>query len=261
MTDSLKDIKLIISILGILNTLVVTLVFQWWRNRKSLSCEIVSDIHWYNVQPDIEDRVQVLLDGKPAKNANLVKLKVVNNGRVPIDEKDFIIPFSVSFGKDSEIITADITETSPSDLPARIVPEKQRITVEPLVLNWGDAITIRILVITLNDSIEVAGRVKGIRQLKKRWSSSDDPRYYFGGLLLIGLIISWVLAAVPIQIVINRVISLQQLGVFRYILSLVLAFLLISVPPYLLRITAQKDLKKQRKRHAIKKSLGASGAT
>jgi hypothetical protein len=245
MSDSFSDPKLIISILGIINTTVLTLVFQWRRNRKSLSYEIVSDIPWFSVQQEIQHRVQVLLDGKPVSDAYLVRMRFMNTGRLPIDDKDFVIPLSVSFGESSEILTADITKTSPPDLPAKIVSEKQRVTIEPLVLNWGDTITIQTLVSAFSDPI-VTGRVKGIPRIKKLWASS--VRSYLGGFFLFGIIISWVLAAVPVQIIINKLISVEQLGVLRYILSLTLAFLLILAPPHVLRRAAQKDMEKQLKK-------------
>lgn len=244
MSDSFKDPKIIIGILAIINTIVLALVFQWWRNRKSLSCKVVSDIPLFSVRHEIKHRVQVLLDGKPVENIHLVIMKVVNTGRVPVDDKDFVIPINVSFSENSEILTADITEVSPSGLPAKIIPEKQCVTLEPLMLNRGDAITIQILVSKLSNPIRVDGRVKGVPQLQKHGTSDNSGDGIGGCLYVWGMAILSVTAWGTIEIITDKLDLQKRLGFGGSLLIIILQLLSFLVPIFLLQKYAEKELYK-----------------
>jgi hypothetical protein len=241
MSDLLKDPKVIIGILAIINAIVLALISQWWRNRKVLFCEIVSDIPLFNVQQGFQHRVQVLVDGKSVQNVHLVIMKVVNSGRVPIDEKDFIIPVSVSFGEKSETLTAEITNVFPSDLPAKIIYEKRCVTIEPLMLNRGDAITIQVLVSKLSNPIRITGRVKGIPQLKKH-GTSDGFRDGLG-IYVLGLIVGW-FVVLPLVGAMVEADLLKSLGFIRYVLYLLLILLVLFTPAHLISKKAEKELER-----------------
>lgn len=243
MDNYLKDPKVIVGILSIINAVWIALVFQWWRNRKGLSCKIVSDTPLFSVRPEVEHRVQLLLDGKPVENAHLVIMKVVNTGRVPIEDKDFITPVSVRFDAESTILNARITALEPPDLPAKTLVEKQCVTVEPLVLNQGDAITIQILVSKPNDGILIGGRVKGIRRLKK-YGVSDSSRDRLG-IYLGGLLVGW-FVILPLTQFIVESDSLTFLGSLRYIVYAVLVILAIFAPLHFISKKAEKELEKRK---------------
>lgn len=168
MNDALRDPKVIMAAIAIANTLVLAIVFQWWRHRKILSYEITSFVPLFAIDRDIKHHVEVLLDGKPAENVHITILKFANTGRVPVEEPDFVTPIRISFGSEATILVGDIAGTTPEDLPASLTLESQGVILNPLMMNRGDSITVQILVSKPESAVVVTGRVRGIPRLKKR---------------------------------------------------------------------------------------------
>jgi hypothetical protein len=204
MNDALRDPKVIMAAIAVLNTLVLAIVFQWWRHRKILSYEIASFVPLFTIDRDIKHSVQVLLDGKPAENVHIAIVKITNTGRVPIEEQDFVKPIGISFGPDAEILVGEIAGTDPEDVPATLTAESQSVFLNPLMMNRGDSIIVQVLVSKPESVVTVAGRVKGIPRLKRRsapasfqnWQRPARSGVLLGVILLVILIL---LGKIPVE--------------------------------------------------------------
>lgn len=59
------------------------------RQRKNISFEVLSNSSLLSVQDEIKKDVQILYKGKLVQQVNLILLRLVNSGNVPILSVDF----------------------------------------------------------------------------------------------------------------------------------------------------------------------------
>lgn len=81
------DLRVILTALGILVAVGIALYFQWWRNRKRLSYEILSNVVLVSAEKEIEDKIEILYEGQSVKNVRILVIKVVNDGYQPIKKR------------------------------------------------------------------------------------------------------------------------------------------------------------------------------
>src|SRR5437016_5414582 len=83
------DWKVIIGAGALLASLFTLIYFQWWRNRKRLSYEILSDVLLISAEEEIRDEVEIFYKSTPVKNVRLIVIKLINDGYLPIKQDDF----------------------------------------------------------------------------------------------------------------------------------------------------------------------------
>jgi hypothetical protein len=219
MMTALKDPRIIVGILAIINAIVIAVIFHWWRNRKALSYEVISDVPLFSIRQEIKHRVEVMLDGNSVGNVHLVIVKIINDGRVPIEDKDFVVPITIKVDENSELLTPEITKTIPTDLPAKLVKDDKSVRIEPLMLNRGDSITVQVLASELSTPINITGRIKGIPQLKRHNTLEGFGGYLYKGLKLYSPELLLLLIVFIVSAISAVLLSLERLGDVRYILA------------------------------------------
>jgi hypothetical protein len=90
---------------------------------------------------------------------------------VPIVSADYERPVSLSFGEGAQILTAEVAETDPDSIQTSVnigksVTGASSIVLEPVLLNGGDSITLKLLVSQLGE-IGVNGRIVGVKDIRK----------------------------------------------------------------------------------------------
>lgn len=122
------------------------------HTKRRLEYEIVSDAPIIAANNIIRGKgnLEILLDGRPIKNARVLVIRIKNTGNTSIRKEDYFEPMVFVF--QTKIINADILETNPSDL---IPPEArenfltlnaQSIKLPEFPLNKRESITISILI-------------------------------------------------------------------------------------------------------------------
>jgi len=94
------------------------------------------------------DDLQVLYDGTPVINPVLVDLVLDNSGNQPVMRGDFDSPLRFVFPEDVEIATAELLETRPAGIDATIVVSSSEALLEPLLINAGDRLQFRFVLLT-----------------------------------------------------------------------------------------------------------------
>jgi hypothetical protein len=137
------DWKVVIAALAFLVALFTLVYFQWWRNRRRLSYEILSDV--VLVSPDnIVDKVEIRYEGKMVQRVHLVVVKLINDGYQPIKKDDFqkSVKFLFTSGK---ILAAEKVEFEPKNLDTKISHEEDSVEVAPALFNRKDYIKFKVL--------------------------------------------------------------------------------------------------------------------
>jgi len=120
-----------------------------------------------SIDEGIRGNIQVLFDGKPVQDAQLIIVEIVNSGNVAIKSIDYERPINLDFGENSHILAAEVTETTPANLDVSINIEGTKILLNPTLMNGKDAITIKTIGGQFNDQITVEGRIVGVKEVQK----------------------------------------------------------------------------------------------
>src|SRR5271157_1070525 len=171
-----------ISGIGALMVAIIAVFVQ--RRRKELSYEVLSNSPVLSVREEIEGKLVILFEQQPVKGVQLLEVKLMNSGNQPITSSDFEAPVALEFGEKSRILTGEVTDTATEGLTASISVEQSHISLNPLLLNGGDSITIRVLVANYEKPPTVGGRVVGVSRIRKGRSDLGTTIVMFIGMAL-----------------------------------------------------------------------------
>jgi hypothetical protein len=152
---------------AIIGGVIAIWIYQKQRNKKVISCEIISDAPVLSIHQTIANRVKIELDGNPVKEVTLVVFKVSNTGNTAVDDKDYKEPLTFTFST-RKVISSEVVETEPDDL----IDETSRKTFIPLptpgqdfiefpnfLLNSKQSVTFSVLLDGAKDEISKKGRI------------------------------------------------------------------------------------------------------
>ena len=155
---------------GVLLTLVgigVTIAIAVWeRNKKKLVYSELVNTSLLSVSDEIRGKIKVLYGKKAIQNVQLVEIKITNKGNVPIAPSDFQEPI-VFYFEDSELLNAEVTDVYPKNLKPEIKQNKSAIHLNPILLNSGEYIKLKMLFTKFSNKIEVTSRIIGIKAIER----------------------------------------------------------------------------------------------
>ncbi len=95
------DLRVVLAAITAVIGLITIFYFQWWRNRKRLSYDMLSDVLLVSADEEVRDKVEIRFEGNPVKNVRLMVIKLVNDGYLPIKKDEFEQPLKFLFPKRS----------------------------------------------------------------------------------------------------------------------------------------------------------------
>lgn len=189
------DVRLLAPLATVCAILVSVLLWRLNQRTKSLTWEILWRNPLLNVRGAARRKLEVYYEGKPVGDAELVILRIWNNGHIPVNAAEFLSGLVIKLNPNAEVIAAGITETTPGDLEDRLkggslltTIGKDKVELAPLLLNPEDSITLQLVVRRANGEITVGGHVQGITRLVPYRYSSFVPRMLTqtGALIMAG---------------------------------------------------------------------------
>jgi hypothetical protein len=221
MSDILRDpLWQFVGVIAALVAISISIIlYMKSRSRKSLSYVIISRTPLLSVDREIKKDLQILYQGKPIQQVHLLLMKLINSGNVPVTASDFERPFSLLFSEDAKVIAAEIIKTKPESLRATIAFENQKVVLNPVLMNGGDSITLKILVSKLNGDFKVDGRIVGVKEIKELGGTAFP---YWGKLLVLS-IISLISGAVSSDFGTERFVPSFLIGVLISLLAVAIA--------------------------------------
>ena len=160
------------AILAIIAIVISIAIYYAQRKRKKLTYEIISKTSILSLAEEIEGKLKIIFEGEQVNQVHLLVIRLTNTGNTPITSKDYEREIKLLFGDTSKILTADVSETIPENLGATITKTEQEIILKPVLLNSGDAVTIKALISQFDGSVSIDGRVVGIKSIEKRKDNS-----------------------------------------------------------------------------------------
>ena len=94
---------IVVLISAITGGLITFLITKHFRQKKSLAYQIVSKMSLINVRPEVRHKIKIDYDGTSAENIFSFKVRVINDGNVPIKNQ----PILFEFDKKAKVLVAD----------------------------------------------------------------------------------------------------------------------------------------------------------
>lgn len=167
MIDLSLDLKVILAAFAILTAITIALYFQWWRNRKKLSYDVLTKTSLLFASAEIKNELQVLYKGEPVEHLYLLVIKIINDGYQPIKKDDFEKPLSFIFSENSEFISFEIVRTQPNNLNVETSLKGNKLFIEPLLLNSKDSFEIKLLLNSDIASFNPDARIVGVKAIER----------------------------------------------------------------------------------------------
>lgn len=159
------------------------IIYYSQRQYKELSYEIISSSPLLAKSKEIEGNVQIFFDNKPVSNVYLVILKLINSGNTPISAKDYESPIAFNFGGNTNILSADVSKAEPESLKINLDKIKNKVILEPLLLNAGDTIIFKFILSDYSGDIKPEARIYGIKDISFKRKGGFIWIYFFTGAL------------------------------------------------------------------------------
>ncbi len=159
--------------LGLLSAGLV--YYQIRSRRKSVKCQVRTDEGLVDIKEDAKGKIKIYYDGAEIANPRLLTFRIVNGGS-PVAVKDFERPLLIDLGSGAKIYSAEISDTVPQNLDPGISYDKNRIVIEPLLLNRGDSMTIKAIGSSFSEPT-LKTRILGVREIKTE-SEAEALKYF-----------------------------------------------------------------------------------
>lgn len=177
-------------IVGALLAILPFLFSVYILPKKELQVIIDSSTSLVDVRPEAVNDIEIRYKGQLVTNASVMQVRVVNSGNQPISEEDFSRRLSFEFDPQTQIIDYQVTNSNPPNIGMVLTQTVQyKIEALPLLLNAGDATTIRFIVIrqdasSVLDSFRTDSRIEGIKNVPLISPSDANSRGYSVPLLI-----------------------------------------------------------------------------
>jgi len=202
------DLKVILTGFGILVAVSVALYFQWWRNRKRLSYQILSNVLLISAEEEIQDKVEIRYEGEPVQNVHLLVLKLINEGYLPIKKDDFERPVKFIF-PGARILTVEKQKSHPENIGVESDYRDDWLRVEPTLFNRKDYVEFKVLLSDYHKT-DVDARIVGVSNIGRTRPLPTTLNIAVPGFLL-GIFLSIFLGAVAMSNMILQRIALAVL--------------------------------------------------
>lgn len=171
-----------------------------------------------NIHRDFKERIEIYFDGVPVKHPKSISITIFNPGNMPIRKDDFQDELIFVFGDSSEIIGAECYQSTPSSLQnsLELFAEKNRIRIQPILLNASDSFSIRVFISGKNLSIRATSRIEGVNEILA-WEINDARSRTRVKSILISLLF---LVSICVTLIGILILSVNYLnGILRLIVS------------------------------------------
>jgi hypothetical protein len=132
-----------------------------------ISYEIVSKNQLLSVDEQTAGKLRIFYEDQPTQDLSLLVIKLSNSGNTDIPAKEFEEKITLSTNENSKILSVTVVEKTPENLSEKIGLFNSYFTIEPLLLNSKDSITMQLLVSNFSGEISVKGRIEGIKEIRE----------------------------------------------------------------------------------------------
>jgi hypothetical protein len=160
------DWKVILGTIAVIITLFGLFYFQWWRNRRRLSYQVLSNLTLISREGEIRDKIEIRYEGEPVEQVGIIEIKLINDGYLPIRKEEFEKPIEFIFSE-AKILNAEKVKVFPENLTTVIAYNNERLAIDPVLFNRKEYIHFRVLLTPHRRDFKIDSRIVGINELTK----------------------------------------------------------------------------------------------
>jgi hypothetical protein len=157
---------------GIVVPVLLFLITPYWgaifTENKALTYEVLEKKKLSELGADesVGSRLKMVFNGRDVKQGTYIVVAIENAGKAPVRAEDFYSDIVIKI-EGGEVISAQLIETQPEDIPLKIVQQKSSVSIKPMLLNPGD----RFLLKMFSDSdlkiVGVQSRILGVSAIER----------------------------------------------------------------------------------------------
>lgn len=153
------------ALLAFLSLAVAAYTYIRQRRRKELGYRVLATPPLVQASALYGGRMQLLWDGKSLPDVTLVVVRLMNTGNQEIVAADYERPVALLFPGAAQVLAAEVNEANPTTLRPVLTVDERRVTLEPCLLNGGDALTVAVLVKSFTGDLVLDGRIAGVKDI------------------------------------------------------------------------------------------------
>ncbi|MGN8248084.1 hypothetical protein [Pseudomonas sp. SMV7] len=157
---------------GIVVPVLLFLITPYWgaifTENKALTYEVLEKKKLSELGADesVGSRLKMVFNGRDVKLGTYVVIAIENAGKAPVRAEDFYSDIVIKI-EGGEIISAQLIETQPENIPLQMLQQKSSVSIKPMLLNPGD----RFLLKMFSDSdlkiVGVQSRILGVSAIER----------------------------------------------------------------------------------------------
>ena len=112
---------------------VPLVVYKLSKRKKKLTCILFPSLSLVDIRTEVKDRIKIYYDEKLVENLSMTKVKIRNNGNLPIRREDIIKPLKFEFGENLNLIDFSLIDTEPEGITVKLESnsENNLVTLTP----------------------------------------------------------------------------------------------------------------------------------
>lgn len=187
-------LMLVVTVLGVV---VPVIIFGITRETKGLVYEITGG--GILLKGDIlkTEEVKVVFGEDPLENLDFHLVKIANDGKVPIKRQDFDSPLTISYPKETRVLSAKLWKTTPQNLDVKLSTTNNIVTVEPLLLNKDENMVLQILSTGKQMNPVINARIIGLDYIKDNMPDRSEIEKRFNIYLVMSFFTAFLYGAIP----------------------------------------------------------------
>ena len=150
--------------------------FLLWKadlDAKKIDMTLLGSFELISSISESQQGLRILFDGKDLKDPFSSIIALSNSGAKPIQASDFEGPIKITVAKPAGILRSQIVRREPQSLEPFVFTNNRMITINPMLLNPGDRISVEILTTGGKPQFASRGRIAGVPDLKIQESQSE----------------------------------------------------------------------------------------
>ena len=138
------------------------------------------------LQPALNiQNLQISLNGQKVESPYVSTIELVNTGSKPITSADFDGALQIQMANDAKLISAEITSTTPKNIPAQVATSGNIAAVSPYLSNPKDSVTIAAITSGPRPAFEVRARIVGINEVDFEDTTVRSTTYWKSAIDLV----------------------------------------------------------------------------
>ena len=149
------------------------------KRKKKLICILFPSLSLVDVRTEVKDKIEIYYNKNLVENLSMTKVKIRNNGNLPIRKEDIVKPLEFDFGEILSVIGYSVIDTEPRGITANLEPntENNLIRCSFDLLNPSDELSLQFVCLGENKELpNVTARIEGIKQVDVETISVSEQK-------------------------------------------------------------------------------------